>query len=123
MSGGGPDRIESVERGMTNPRSRENRGVVKGSPDASPVKLDPLMELATFVPGKAASVDSLGSVIATKKVVNIDHTPTSGYKVTPQAEIPIIPTFYTTRGGGRVGGGGMSTEALRRAKRNSRRHS
>lgn len=38
----------------------------------------------------------------------------------PVVEKPLKPVYYTAVGGGRVGGGGTSTEALRRAKKKAK---
>lgn len=104
-------------RQKTVPRTRDNSGVIRHSSDApTPVRTE-LPELAfasNFHPsdrhttiGPVFQIEKDGGV--QKRIARI-----------PNVCEPLTPVFHTGFGGGRVGGGGTSKEALQRAKRKAK---
>ncbi|MBI2019843.1 hypothetical protein HYS94_00270 [Candidatus Daviesbacteria bacterium] len=113
------ERIEFQGRKIGQP-TRENSGVVHRGPDTPQVPTGGLNKLAVLIPGsRNLSVPEDNFMMEAEEIQELFRTQ-KGHRVIPVTRRPLTQFFYTSTGGGRVGGGGMSTEALRRAKRKAR---
>lgn len=100
------------------PQDRDNHGPVHHHSDTQKVTTKPLERLVTFVPNQNGrhSIPN-GLVRVSPFTLNDRKVPVNGVDVIPLARQPLTPAYKTSIGGVRVGGGGTSREALRRAKR------
>lgn len=103
------------------PNSRSNNGVVHNASDVPLVERKTLGKLAVFTPGNRFSGVVDGHLIARGETIEARYSINRGVIVVPTTEVPLTGIFYTGHGGGRVGGGGLSQEALRRARKKARR--
>ncbi len=114
---------ETLNGRKTFPRNRNNRGEVHYRPDVPVVQAERVGrgKLDIFVPKRArATSTGLYEMKSWAKTALKDGS-TTGKVLTPVTKMPLTPVFETSHGGKRVGGGGTSREALRRAKRKAKR--
>lgn len=113
--------MQSIER-RTFPESRSNHGGVRNNPDVPVVEVERVAKLDIFVPnidGHSVTPTGLAETNPASFEIGFVTTKvtTRGIRVVPLVRKPLIPVYQTSHGGGRIGGGGTSKEALRRAKR------
>ena len=114
---------ESFGGRKTVPRGNINRRAADNKPDVPATEVKSVRDLANFVPDRnGQSVIPVG-LVETTRTRSKDQLGRVvwGTVVTPLVRKPITPTFETSHGGRRVGGGGTSREAIRRAKKKSRK--
>lgn len=108
-------------RPKTDPYTRSNKGRTRHPSDAPTPDRTELFKLAVTSNFCPSDVGSDGSSIV-RPVFQVDKFGDVRERI---ARIPIVckpltPVFHTTVGGGRVGGGGTSREALQRAKKKAK---
>ncbi len=108
---------EFLRNNKTIPSSRENHGVVNNSPDVE------LQErgwncLKIELPKNGHVILAPNSFRIREGAIGKKKIP--GMILTPITIVPLTGVYHTSRGGHRVGGGGTSVEALRRAKRKAK---
>lgn len=114
----------------TIPRSHRNHGEKKRKPDAPQVSVKVSDKITCFVPGKVCEEAYAGRFASRRATLEFANqfsqsvgesvTRISGILLKPRVFEPLTPSFVTGYGGGRVGGGGTSEEALRRAKQKAK---
>ena len=107
-------------RGRIIPRSEVNRGPATYNPDAPQIERVPLRKLRVVFPSSLPVNPPKGSVIEAI-LKDFGRGVSEGQRITPCTTQPLFESRYTPIRGGRVIGGGTSREALRKARRKSRK--
>lgn len=109
-----------IER-KTIPLTHRNHREVHNGPDVPSVQFRGINRLGIFIPNGHGHIiptelEEIGSITIKK-----GHASARGIVIVPLRREPLVPLFQTSHGGRRFGGGGISKEALRRAKRQMKR--
>lgn len=110
-----------LEKRKRESSNKDNKGVVTNNPDKPHVEVKPLDKLAVVVPASAKVITAEVPFEIRPINHNDEEVNVKGFIAAPLSKVPLTPDFYTSYGGGRVGGGGISRESLRRAKRKAKR--
>lgn len=104
----------------TIPQASRGSRIIHRPPAAPIPKNYVLSEAATHVPINGHRIERMKDLIVSSTTHRGGHgEPKRFVMLTPFVETPLTPVFETPVGGGRVGGGGTSREAIQRAKKHA----
>lgn len=107
----------------TFPQSPDNRGPSHRPPDRPAPRTYQLPESATFLPVNGHGIPPSQRHVAINEAYIKEGQygeSVRGFTATPITQEPLTPPFYTSAGGGRVGGGGTSRKTVRTARRKAK---